>query len=79
MIREFKGEDSTISEVVAHMNKEIFRQNCPIQVEIDPGIANYKAEGFIKIGEGSLTMFLHGVKGTFNCKAKLEGEKLIFY
>jgi len=79
MIGEFVGEDPMLSEVVMHINRECSRRNCPIRAEADVGIANHKMEGKTKIGQGSLTMFLHGVKGTFNCNAKLEGDKLIFF
>lgn len=79
MIGEYNGNESTLSNVVAHINRECDLGNCEVRAVVDAGIANRKVVGKLKIGKGTLTMFLQGVKGTFNCDAKLEKNRLIFY
>jgi hypothetical protein len=79
MIGEYSGNDSTMAQVVEHINSECVRRNCAVRAVADAGIANRKIVGKVKIGNGTLTIFLQGVKGTFNCDAKLEKNRLIFY
>lgn len=79
MIGEYNGYDPTIAQVVAHINSECIRRHCAVRAVANDEIVNRKIVGKVKIGKGSLTMFLQGVKGTFNCDAKLEKNRLIFY
>ena len=79
MIGGYNGNDSTIAQVVDHINSECIRRHCAFRAVANAGIANRRIVGKVKIGKGSLTMFLQGVKGTFNCDAKLEKDRLIFY
>ena len=79
MIGEYDGNDSTMAQVVDHINSECVRRSCAVRAVADAGIATRKSVGKVKIGKGTLTMFLQGVKGTFNCDAKLEKNRLMFY
>lgn len=78
MISEFEGESPTLSEVVAHINRNVSGKDPKVRADVEAAIADKKVLGKVKIGSGSLTMFLHGVKGTFNCDAKIIGDRLVF-